>query len=120
MEKYQTIDEYIKIFPVETQKILQQLRAHLQQMVPEAKEKISYAIPTFTLNGNLIHFAAYPNHIGLYPGSKAIAVFADRLKAYHTSKGTIQFPIGQALPMDLISEIVNFCVSQNLAKAKKK
>jgi uncharacterized protein YdhG (YjbR/CyaY superfamily) len=119
MEKYTTIDEYIKSFPEETQKILQQLREDLQQMVPEAKQKISYAIPTFMLNGNLIHFAGYKNHIGLYPGGKAVEALADDLKNYKTSKGTVQFPIDKPLPMDLIKKIVAFCVSQNLAKRKK-
>lgn len=120
MEKYSTIDEYITSFPTETQKILQHLREDLQQLIPDAKEKISYGIPTFTLNGNLIHFAGYKNHIGLYPGSKAIEVFADDLKNYHTSKGTVQFPIDKPLPMDLIKKIVDFCVAQNLAKPKKR
>lgn len=120
MEKYTTIDQYIASFPQETKKILQQLREALQQMVPEAKQKISYAIPTFTLNGNLIHFAGYKNHIGLYPGSKAIEILADDLKGYRTSKGTIQFPIEKPLPMALIKKIVDFCVTQNLAKTKKK
>ncbi len=114
MEKYTTIDEYISSFPLETQKILQQLRKDLQQMVPNAKEKISYGIPTFTLNGNLIHFAGYKNHIGLYPGSKAIEIFAEDLKNYPTSTGTVQFPIDKPLPMVLIKKI-HFClfVQQN-------
>lgn len=120
MEKHNTIDEYIASFPAEIKKILQQLREDLQQMVPDAKQKISYAIPTFTLNGNLIHFAGYKNHIGLYPGSKAIEILAEDLKGYHTSKGTVQFPVDKPLPMDLIKKIVAFCVAQNLAKAKKK
>lgn len=120
MEKPITIDEYIASFPLETQKILQQLREDLQKMVPEAKQKISYAIPTFTLNGNLIHFAGYKNHIGLYPGTKAIEVLAADLQGYQTSKGTIQFPIEKALPIDLIKKIVDICVVQNLAKKKKK
>lgn len=118
MKKHNSIDEYIADFPVETQQILNQLREDLQQLVPNAKQKISYAIPTFTLNGNLIHFAGYKNHIGLYPGSKAIEVFADDLKGYQTSKGTVQFPIEKPLPMDLIKKIVDFCVVQNLAKKK--
>jgi len=118
MEKHTKVDGYISSFPEATQKILQQLREDLQRMVPEAKQKIGYGIPTLTLNGNLIHFAGYKNHIGLYPGSKAIEVFADQLKGYHTSKGTVQFPIDQPLPMTLIKELVDFCVVQNLAKKK--
>ena len=119
MEKYDNIEEYIANFPLETQKILEQLRNDLLKMVPEAKEKIAYGIPTLTLNGNLVHFAAYKNHIGLYPGSKAIEIFETELKGYHTSKGTIQFPIDQPLPMQLIEKIVTFCVSQNLNKKKR-
>ncbi|MDQ8006274.1 MAG: DUF1801 domain-containing protein [Pedobacter sp.] len=119
MEKPTTIDEYIASFPSETQKILQRLREDLQRMIPDAKQKISYAIPTFTLNGNLIHFAGYKNHIGLYPGSKAVEALAEDLKGYHTSKGTVQFPIDKPLPIDLIEKIVAFCVAQNLAKKKK-
>lgn len=121
MEKPSTIDEYIASFPNETQKILQGLREALQQMVPEAKQKISYAIPTFTLNGNLIHFAGYKeDHIGLYPGGKAVEVFAEDLKGYHTSKGTVQFPIDKPLPIDLIKKIVDFCVAQNFGESEEK
>jgi uncharacterized protein YdhG (YjbR/CyaY superfamily) len=120
MQKPNNIDEYIASFPTETQQLLKQLRAALQQMVPDAQQKISYAIPTFTLNGNLIHFAGYKNHIGLYPGCKAIEVFADDLKGYHTAKGTVQFPLDQPLPMPLINKMVDFCVAQNLAKPKKR
>lgn len=120
MDKYHTVEEYIASFPTETQNILQQLRADLQQMIPDAKQKISYAIPTFTLNGNLIHFAGYKNHIGLYPGSKAVEVLAEDLKGYETSKGTVRFPINKPLPMELIKKIVDFCVAQHLSKPKKK
>jgi uncharacterized protein YdhG (YjbR/CyaY superfamily) len=121
MEKYSDIDGYIASFPAATQKLLNQLREDLQRLIPpEAQQKIGYGIPTFTLNGNLIHFAGYKNHIGLYPGSKAIETLAADLEGYHTSKGTVQFPLDQPLPSALIEKIVQFCVAQNLAKASKK
>ena len=119
MEKVQSVDEYISAFPAEVQHVLQQLRTHLLRLVPQAKEKIGYGIPTLTLNGNLIHFAAYKNHIGLYPGSKAIAFFEEELQNYHTSKGTVQFPLNEPLPMPLVEKIVAFCVEQNLSKKKR-
>ncbi len=119
MEKVQNIDEYLSAFPAEVQNVMQQLRSHLLKLVPQAKEKIGYGIPTLTLNGNLIHFAAYKNHIGLYPGGKAIVFFENELQAYQTSKGTIQFPLNEPLPMPLIEKIVAFCVEQNLTKKKR-
>lgn len=118
MEKHQDVDEYLLALPPEAREILTQLRKHLLQLVPQAKEKMGYGIPTLTLNGNLIHFAAYKNHIGLYPGSKAIITFEKELSGYQTSKGTIQFPINEPLPMPLIDEIVAFCVEENLKKKK--
>ncbi|WP_461788340.1 iron chaperone [Pedobacter sp.] len=119
MEKVQSVDEYISAFPADVQHVLQRLRAQLLQLVPQAKEKIGYGIPTLTLNGNLIHFAAYKNHIGLYPGSKAIAYFEEELQNYHTSKGTVQFPLHEPIPMHLVEKIVTFCVKQNLSKKKR-
>jgi uncharacterized protein YdhG (YjbR/CyaY superfamily) len=118
MEKHQNVDGYLSALPPEARAILTQLRKYLLQLVPQAKEKMGYGIPTLTLNGNLIHFAAYKNHIGLYPGSKAIAVFEKELSCYQTSKGTIQFPINEPLPMPLIDKIVAFCVEENLKKKK--
>jgi uncharacterized protein YdhG (YjbR/CyaY superfamily) len=118
MEKYNNIDEYIATFPAEIQHQLKQLRSDLLRLVPSAKEKIAYGIPTITLNGNLIHFAAYKNHIGFYPGSKAIVAFEKELQAFQTSKGTIQFPLNKPVPMQLVEKIVAFCVEQNLNKKK--
>jgi uncharacterized protein YdhG (YjbR/CyaY superfamily) len=113
------IDAYIAEFPAETQKLLQQMRATIQKAAPEATEAISYAIPTFKLHGNLVHFAGYKNHIGFYPGG-VVALFEKELANYNTSKGTIQFPIGQPLPLALVTKITKYRVKQNLEKASIK
>lgn len=117
-----TIDEYTALFPPDVRAILERLRATIRQAAPEAKEKISYGIPTFTLHGNLIHFAAYKNHIGLYPGATAIERFQDALAPYETSKGTIRFPLDAPLPLELIKRIVEDRVQENekAAQAKQK
>ncbi|MCO4293710.1 DUF1801 domain-containing protein [Solitalea sp. MAHUQ-68] len=115
-----TIDEYIANFPLETQRVLEQIRNTIKNVVPEADEKISYAIPTFYLNGNLIHFAAYANHIGLYPAPRAIEVFKEELSGYKGGKGTIQFPLDKPMPLELIERIVKFRVEESLLKSLKK
>ncbi len=111
-----TIDECISTYPEATQAILQKVRKTIHEAAPEAKEKIAYGIPTFTLNGNLVHFSAYRAHIGFYPGAEAIAVFKDELKDYDTSKGTVRFPIDQPIPYDLIKKITEFRVEQSLTR----
>ena len=116
---FKTIDQYIATFPVSTQKILEEMRAIIHEAAPEASEKISYQMPTFYLNGNLVHFAAYERHIGFYPTPSAIEAFAGELSPYKTSKGAIQFPIDQPIPRDLVKKIVKFRLEENLAKAKK-
>lgn len=115
-----TIDEYIETFPIDVQKILQSVRKTIKNSAPKAEEVISYMIPTFKLHGNLVHFAAYQNHIGFYPASSGVRTFAKELTAYKTSKGTIQFPIDQPIPLALIRKIVKFRVKENAEKAKKK
>jgi len=115
-----TIDEYIATFPEETQKILQELRATIKAAAPQATEKISYQMPTFFLNGNLIHFAAFKNHIGLYPTPSGTEAFKKELSVYESGKGSIRFPINQPLPLKLVSEIVKFRVAENLKKAESK
>ena len=120
MENYSNIDEYIAGFPETTQEILQQLRATFRNSVPGAEEAISYGIPTFKLKGNLVHFAAYKNHIGFYPGAAGIESFKEELSGYKLSKGTVQFPIDKPIPFDLISTIVDFRVKQNLSRAEAK
>lgn len=117
---FQSIDEYIKIFPKEVQSILQELRKVIQEEAPEASEKISYQIPTFYLNGNLVHFAAYKNHIGFYPGASGIAKFKKEIDKYKNAKGSVQFPIDQPLPFDLVRKIVKFRVGEYKEKVPKK
>lgn len=115
-----TIDEYIDTFPIDVQEILRSVRKTIIKSAPEAEETISYMIPTFKLHGNLVHFAAYKNHIGFYPASSGVRTFANELTSYKTSKGTIQFPIDQPMPLGLIRKIVKFRVRENAEKAKKK
>ena len=115
-----TIDEYIADFPKDVQERLQKVRTAIQKAVPRAEEKIAYGIPTFVLNGNLIHFAGYQNHIGLYPGSKPIEEFKEELSKYRLSKGTVQLPLDEPLPIGLIGRITKFCVKRNLEKASHK
>lgn len=115
-----TIDEYIADFPTSTQKLLKRLRAAIKKAAPEAGEKISYAIPTFTLGGNLVHFAGYDHHIGFYPGAEAIKAFRKELSGYKGAKGSVQFPIDKPLPLDVVTDIVRFRVMQNMMKKEKK
>lgn len=108
-----SIAEYIAEFPPETQQVLEELRALIQAAAPGATEAISYAIPTYDLNGHLVHFAGYARHIGFYPGAEGIAVFKEELKSYKSGKGSVQFPLGRPLPTDLIRRIVEFRVAKN-------
>jgi len=118
--KFETIDEYIKIFPKDVQNLMKSVRQTIKKAAPKAEETINYQIPTFKLNGNLVHFAAFKNHIGFYPGSKAIEIFSKDLKEYKTSKGAIQFPIDRRIPTSLIRKIVEHRVKINSAKNSKK
>lgn len=114
------IDEYIAEFPPATQEVLQQLRALIKSIAPTATETISYAIPTFDLNRkHLVHFAGYTQHVGLYPGASGIAAFQEELKPYKSAKGSVQFPLSQPLPTDLIRRIVEFRVAENTRKPTK-
>ena len=115
-----SIDTYIAQFPDEVQARLQKLRTTILKLAPGATEAMSYQIPTFKLNGNLVHFAAFKKHIGFYPGAAGIAAFQDELAGYKSAKGSVQFPLGQALPLDLVKKIVKFRVAQNLAAPTKK
>ena len=115
-----SIDEYIATFPEEIQKILEELRATIKAAAPEAEEKISYQIPTFALKGNLVHFAAFKNHIGFYPTSSGTQAFKHELSIYEGAKGTVRFPIDKPLPLELIRKIVTFRVAENLEKAELK
>jgi uncharacterized protein YdhG (YjbR/CyaY superfamily) len=117
---FDSIDAYIASFPEETQALLQALRATIQAAAPEAEEKISYQMPTFFLKGNLVHFAAAKHHIGFYPAPSGIAAFKDELSIYKGSKGAVQFPLDQPLPLDLVGRIVRFRVAESLAAAEAK
>lgn len=95
---------------------MERLRKAIKEEAPQATETINYQMPTFKLNGNLVHFAAYKNHIGFYPAPSAIEAFKDKLSSYKTSKGAIQFPLDKSLPIDLIREMVRYRIRENLAK----
>ncbi len=115
-----TIDEYIASFPPDVQAILEKIRATIKKAAPEAQEKISYKMPTFTLNGNLVYFAAFEKHIGFYPIPTGIEKFKKELSVYKQGKGSVQFPLDKPIPYDLISRIVKFRVKENLERAKGK
>ncbi len=109
-----TIDEYIAEFPPETQEVLQEVRRVIRAAAPAATETMSYAVPTFDLNErHLVHFAGYPRHIGLYPGPSGIAAFAGELAPYKHAKGSVRFPLGEPLPVDLIRRIVEYRVAES-------
>ena len=114
-----SIDDYIAGFPPETQQVLKELRALIKASAPDATEKISYRIPTFVLNGHLVYFAGFEKHIGFYPTGSGVEAFKEELKPYKGGKGSVQFPLGQPLPTDLIRRIVEFRVGQNTGKASK-
>ncbi len=115
-----SIDEYIAEFPPQTRKVLEQLRALISSTAPDATETISYAMPTFDLNGrHLVHFAGYEKHVGFYPIPSGMEAFEEELKPYKRGKGSVQFPLGQPLPTDLIRRIVEFRVEENLGKPRK-
>jgi uncharacterized protein YdhG (YjbR/CyaY superfamily) len=119
--KPNNIDEYIAGFPKNIQNILEQVRETIRKAAPGAEETIKYAIPTFTLKGsNLVHFAAFKEHIGFYATPTGNEAFMDELSAYKGGKGSIQFPLDQPMPLDLITRIVKFRVEEILEKAEKK
>jgi uncharacterized protein YdhG (YjbR/CyaY superfamily) len=117
-----SIDEYIASYPRDVQEILKQIRTRIKKIAPDAEEAIKYQIPTFVLNENLVHFAAFKNHIGFYPTPSGIEAFKDDLSRYEGAKGSVQFPIDRPMPLSLIENIVKFRVKEARAKstAKKK
>jgi uncharacterized protein YdhG (YjbR/CyaY superfamily) len=115
-----SIDEYILQFPPEVQDKLRRIRAMVREAAPEAQEKISYQMPTFYLHGNLVHFAAFQKHIGFYPAPTGIQEFKEDLSKYKGAKGSVQFPLKEDPPYDLISRIVKFRVDENIKRAAKK
>ena len=124
MQKPIDTDTYIAGYPKETQKNLKLLRATIKKAAPQAEEIISYGMPAYKWNGMLVYFAAYEKHIGFYPGSSGIAAFKKELASYKTSKGTVQFPVEEPVPLPLIARIVKFRLKENqekaLLKSKKK
>ena len=113
-----TIDDYINQYPEDVRVVLEELRHVIKEAAPDATEKISYQMPTFYLNGNLVHFAVQKNHIGFYPAPSGVAAFKEELTDYKTSKGAIQFPLTKPIPYELVRRIVRFRVEE--AKQKKK
>ena len=120
MKKYKNVDEYIASYPAEVQVKLQAIRELVKKEAPQATEKISYGIPYYGFNGRLIYFAAFKNHIGLYPMASVILAFKSKLSKYQTSKGTVRFPLDKPLSLTLIRKIVKFRVKENLARKKPK
>jgi uncharacterized protein YdhG (YjbR/CyaY superfamily) len=114
------IDEYIAGFPTKVQKILQKVRKTIQRAAPDAAEAISYAIPTFKLNGNLVHFAGYQNHVGFYPAPQGVAEFEVDMARYGAGKGTARFPLDEPIPYDLIARITTFRVGKNMESTAAK
>lgn len=118
--QFKTMDEYINTFPEDVQRILNELRQTIKEAAPEAEETINYQIPTFSLNGNLVHFAAFENHIGFYPTPSGMEAFKKELSSYKGAKGSVQFPIDQPLPLPLIRRIVEYRVKENVERKQKK
>lgn len=114
------MDEYINTFPEDVRTTLNELRQAIKAAAPEAEETINYQIPTFTLNGNLVHFAAFENHIGFYPTPSGMEAFKKELSSYKGAKGSVQFPIDQPLPLPLIRRIVEYRVKENAERKQKK
>ena len=118
--KFTSIDDYIRSQPKEVRPTLNKLRRTIHQAAPGAEEAISYQIPTFKLNGNLVHFAAFGDHISFFPTSSGVAAFKKELASFSTSKGTIRFPMDRPIPFDLIGKIVGFRVKENTGMKGKK
>ena len=114
------IDKFIAAYPEEVQAVLNKVRATIREAAPGAEETINYGIPTFTLNGNLVHFSAFKTHIGFYPTPSGVEKFKKDLAKYEGAKGSVKFPLDQPIPYELIEKIVKFRVKENLAKAEAK
>ena len=119
-KQFKTIEEYIDTFPEDVRTILDELRQTIKEAAPEAEETINYQMPTFALHGNLVHFAAFKNHIGFYPTPSGIEAFKKELSPYKGAKGSVQFPIDQPLPLPLIRKIVEYRVKENVERKQKK
>lgn len=119
-ERSKEIDTFIAGFPENVQLLLEQLRTTIWDAAPDAEETINYGIPTFTLQGNLVHFSAFKNHIGFYPTPSGVETFKEELSPYEMAKGSVKFPLDKPLPLDLVKRIVEFRVQENLEKARSK
>lgn len=119
-EQTTSIDEYIASFPDEVAAILRRVRTTIREAAPEAEEAIRYRIPTFVGHGNIVHFAAFPRHLGFYPTPSGIDAFREELGAYELSKGTVRFPLEQPIPFDLIARITRLRVEQDRETAARK
>jgi len=115
-----SMDDYIAEFPKDVQEILENIRRTIKKAAPDAEETINYQMPTFTLKGNLVHFAAYNKHVGFYPTPTGIEKFNKELSVYEGAKGSVRFPLDKPIPFDLISKIVKFRVKENLERAEAK
>lgn len=114
------VDDFIARYPADVQEILQKIRGIIREAAPDAQEKLNYGIPTFTLNGNLVHYSALKNHIGFYPTPSGVEKFKKQLSNYSGAKGSVQFPLDQPIPYELIRSITEFRVKEQRAKNKKK
>ncbi|MBS1575815.1 MAG: DUF1801 domain-containing protein [Bacteroidetes bacterium] len=118
--KFKSIADYFSVFPPATRKMLKEMQRIIRSVAPEAEEVISYNMPAFKQEGMLVYYAAYKEHIGFYPTGSGIAAFRHEFAKYKWSKGAVQFPLGQPLPVSLIGRIVKFRLKENLARAKEK
>jgi uncharacterized protein YdhG (YjbR/CyaY superfamily) len=114
------IGEYIAGFPRDVQALLEQIRMTIREAAPDAVEAIKYRMPTFTLKGNLVHFAAFKKHIGFYPAPRGIEAFKDEMSVYEGAKGSVRFHLDKPIPFDLIRRIVKFRVEKDLERAEAK
>jgi uncharacterized protein YdhG (YjbR/CyaY superfamily) len=117
---YESVDEYISQFTPKVREKLKMLRKVIKESAPDAEEKISYQMPAYKLNRNLVYFAAFKDHIGFFPTSSGIEAFKKELSGYKTSKGTVQFPLDKPVPYELVSKIVKFRVAEETKLAKSK
>lgn len=117
---FASIDEYIAAFPKDIQEVLEKLRTTIKKAAPSAEETINYQIPTFTLKGNLVHFAAFKKHVGFYPTPTGMEKFKTELSVYEGAKGSVKFPLDKPIPYPLVSKIVKFRVKENLERAEAK
>jgi uncharacterized protein YdhG (YjbR/CyaY superfamily) len=118
--KFKSVDEYLSVFPANTKAVLQEMRNTIKKAAPQAEEVISYNMPAYKLNGILVYFAGYANHVGFYPTASGMEAFKQEFSGYKNSKGAVQFPIDRPLPLALITKVVKFRISQTQEKQKNK